>query len=169
MFWHYREIHTTVTSYFYYFQLYQQLFKYHSNDLSSIRINKRTVSVSPWVTKQDDKLFGWKSMTFGHCGVHLGSCRYQVQTKLSNLLTRQHVEKMCKLVHVHTFVTSPSSSSSSSLFLFSSHKTQLRNTSKWIYNHEGKWRCGYHAIKERKTCDWWHPACYIAYEINNIM
>ena len=25
------------------------------------------------------------------------------------------------------------------------------------------------AIKERNAYDWWHPACYILYEINNII
>ena len=25
------------------------------------------------------------------------------------------------------------------------------------------------AIKERKACDWWHPACYMTYNINNII
>ena len=25
------------------------------------------------------------------------------------------------------------------------------------------------ATKERKACDWWHPTCYIVYNINNII
>ena len=60
-----------------------------------------------------------------------------------------------------------SSSSISSLFLFSSHIKQLTNTKNkfTLMNVNGV----VDAIKERKACDWWHPTCYIGYKIKGAL
>ena len=61
---------------------------------------------------------------------------------LSNVT--KHLLQVCKRPVFRYHSLYQVSTISSSLFLFSSYVIQLRNTNKWIYNHESKWRCGCH-------------------------